>query len=153
MTIWQNIIKTGDAKDIPDDNASERNADEGNNICSVLMYAAEKGDFDLVGTLVEKGADVNRGNEKGVTPLMCAINGNNTGIFRLFLEKGADVNAKTNSGMTALMVAALMGKIDFVKLMIEAGADINATSKCGKKASDYAREGENDEIAALLEKI
>ena len=154
MTIWRNIIETGDIKVVPERMSSEESGDaEENDICSVLMYAAEKGDFDLVKTLIEKGADVRHGNKKGVTPLMCAISGNNTAVFRLLLEKGADVDAQTNSGLTALMATSLTGKTEFVKLLLEAGANPDATSKCGKKASDYARDGGYDEIAALLESL
>jgi ankyrin repeat protein len=40
---------------------------------TALHHAVNKGDFDLVETLVEKGADFNVQNEEGDTPLQIAI--------------------------------------------------------------------------------
>lgn len=72
--------------------------DEGN---TVLMYAVERGDAELVQLLV--GAGVNAANERGMTPLMCAVHCGIAGehVFRAILAAGVDPRRATTDGDTA----------------------------------------------------
>ena len=88
--------------------------------------------------LLEQGADPNRGNHFGKTPLMYAAHFNLLESARLLLKYGADPNRRTTAkadrvcnsfkwiGRTALMYAAENADEAMMALLIEAGADIEA---------------------------
>lgn len=92
---------------------------------TLLMYAAERGDIDMVKFLVgEKHAGVNISSgfppdHKGKTALMFAAETGHLKVVEYLLEKGADINEKDGEGNTALIYAALNGKFDVFKYLIE----------------------------------
>jgi len=67
-------------------------------------------------------------NEKGDTPLMCAINGNHEEIVDILLQSGADPNKSNSSGDTPLIAAVKLGSQEFITRLIEEGAKINKTN-------------------------
>ena len=67
--------------------------------------AAQNGNETVVQVLLEAGADVNKADDSGVTPLcMAAQNGNET-VVRALIEAGADVNKAIKGGRTPLSVS------------------------------------------------
>ena len=58
---------------------------------SALHHAVIMADIPLIELLIEKGADLNTLNNKGQTPLIKAVESNNTNIVNLLLEKGAKI--------------------------------------------------------------
>ena len=62
---------------------------------------------ESVSLLVKAGADVNRANAKGRTPLIIAALAADPGMCRLLLSLGADKSAKDATGRTAADYAAL----------------------------------------------
>ena len=71
-----------------------------------LHFAAAKGHKEVVGVLLEKGADFNAKNIDGATPLHLAAENGHGEVVDVLLEKGADFNAKDNNGATPLHLAA-----------------------------------------------
>ncbi|MDR2372349.1 MAG: ankyrin repeat domain-containing protein, partial [Puniceicoccales bacterium] len=72
-----------------------------------LNYAVSSGILEAVRIFLNNGADVNRGNAFGVTPLHVAMYSDNLNRFEiaeLLLKKGANPNAKNNDGHTPLMI-------------------------------------------------
>jgi ankyrin repeat protein len=101
---------------------------------TILALAVQKRNAELVGRLLEKGADANLADDNGVTPLYGAVIGENvdTGIVRMLIEKGANVNVQsTTRGATPLIYtvvnfnAPVETKLVAMKLLIENGADPN----------------------------
>jgi len=86
-------------------------------------------DWDFVKSCLDKGADANAKNDKGMTPLHIAAYYGDTMVAHLFLKHGADANAHDSKGYTPLILAAMHGNIDVAMLLIEKGADINLTAK------------------------
>lgn len=84
-----------------------------------LIWASQNGLTHMVKALLEKGANANAKNEKGVTPLMKASQNGHIASIKVLLEKGADVNAADKNGNTALQGAA---NDRVVELLEEAGA-------------------------------
>lgn len=78
----------------------------------------------LVKALIENGADVDKADAGGLTPLVYAINHNRTEALKELLAAGADVNKKTTIGLP-LYLAVKLGSVEAVKLLLNAGADIN----------------------------
>jgi ankyrin repeat protein len=59
------------------------------------------GNVEVVKILLEKGADINKANIDGQTPLMMAVGMGHEEVVEALLEYGANINAKTNEGYTA----------------------------------------------------
>ena len=59
---------------------------------TALSWAVTKGDFDgTAKVLIDAGADINKANKLGFTPLMCAALTDHPRCFALLLDHGADV--------------------------------------------------------------
>ncbi|MCY4527973.1 MAG: ankyrin repeat domain-containing protein [Chloroflexi bacterium] len=84
-----------------------------------------KGNLEVAGLLIRHGADVNRMNRRGQTPLQALI------YPPTWEERYGD---------------PLIG----IEFLLSHGADINALSDDGKTALDIAIEKDNDAVAALL---
>ncbi len=81
-------------------------------------FPVKANNYDSVKILIEKGADVNAKDNKGLTPLMYAAEYDTKGtIINLLLENGADFNAKDNDGKTALEYASNNPNHDIKKLL------------------------------------
>lgn len=81
---------------------------------TLLMLAAYNGQADLVKGLVEKGADVNRVNDRGQSPLAGVVFKGYDEIAHILIENGADPNAGTP---TALQTAQMFNKTQLLALM------------------------------------
>lgn len=77
-------------------------------------------------------------NEKGDTPLICAINASNEEIVDILLQSGADPNKCTNYGETPLIAAVKVGSQDIIIRLIEEGANINKTNALEESALKIA---------------
>ena len=103
--------------------------------------------------LVHQGADVNKTQPNGWTPLLFALYNRNSELSQLLIEKGADVNAREwRTGNTALMLAASWGNVPLVQLLIQKGAQINAQQRAGNTALSYAVSYQHDDVVQLLKK-
>jgi ankyrin repeat protein len=90
-----------------------------------LILAATYGRTEIVKLLLEKGADVNLGNEGSETPLHYAARHGHIKVMEILLENGADVSEKgTGCGMP-LQWAAQTGQIKAAELLLAHGADIH----------------------------
>ena len=87
----------------------------------------------VVEILLNNGADVNKRNAKGWTPLfMASTHSNNTEIIQVLLRANADVHIPSHFGVTSLHIAAQKGCLDSVKLLIAARADVNVSDNNGE---------------------
>jgi ankyrin repeat protein len=76
------------------------NAASADNDVTPLQTALKVWAFDIVELLVKHGADVNKPNAIGSTPLHYAASGNSEHIIRFLLKHGADKTVKNQSGST-----------------------------------------------------
>jgi ankyrin repeat protein len=95
-----------------------------------LHHAVIRGRADLVSALLELGAECDRKDSKGWTPLALALdlgaphNNRSVGIggadcVRALLAGGADLFARNANLESPLFIAALKGRVDCMELMIE----------------------------------
>jgi ankyrin repeat protein len=91
-------------------------------IDKMLMDAVKGGYTARVVELIDRGADVNKKDNFGYTPLIQAAWRGHTDIATLLIEGGADVNTKDNFGYTALIQATVKGHTDIIKLLRAHGA-------------------------------
>ena len=67
--------------------------------------------------LIEAGADINKADDDGVTPLYIAVEKGHRTVVRTLIEKGADIKI----GSTPLYIAKQMGHHAVVRALTEAG--------------------------------
>jgi ankyrin repeat protein len=92
-----------------------------------LMHAA-RADTALTERLLRAGADLKARDESGMSALLWAVAGAESGrTVPLLLTTGADPNDKQKDGTTALMVAAKSGAVEVIPVLVKAGADLHAT--------------------------
>ena len=115
-----------------------------------LRAACEKNDAKTVALLITAGADVNKDDEDGETPLVVASRLGHTETVKLLIEKGADVNKADEDGSTPLHLAVYPGRTEIVKLLIAAGADVNKAAWNGSTPLLVASYNGHTEIVELL---
>ncbi len=131
-----------------------------------LVRAARNGNLEIVKLLVEHGATIDIGKERGErTALIEAAGQGHVDVVKFLLEKGADVNARGN-GLTPLLLASAWGnlpagppgdKTKTIYVLLENGADVNVQDeswlKTGRTPLMYAvLQGDAALVEALLAK-
>ena len=61
----------------------------------------------MVELLIEFGADINKVNKHGYTPLIISCIENYINIVKLLIENGSDVNAEDDDGYTQLIYSCI----------------------------------------------
>lgn len=131
---------------------------------SPLHFAAEGAASEPIKLLIDRGADVNKKNHEGNTPLhLVALKGKKkitnaqkqviSETINLLTTEGADVNSRNDKGNTPLHLAARTGHIETNHLLIDDGADINAKNEQGDTPLHFAAQlGQKKTIALLIAK-
>jgi ankyrin repeat protein len=114
-----------------------------------LHMAVQDGREQIVRVLIARGADVNRANDRGNTPLHRAVEYPN--LVTALLDAGANANAPDVQGRTPLHWVAMGGAKASLETMLARGADVKAVDQQGQTALHCAaREGNTAAIAALI---
>ncbi len=117
-----------------------------------LHHACFNGQGEVVKVLIEKGADVNKLNDNGASPLILAVQQSNLVIAELLLKAGAKTDCADVNGVMPLHIAANNGEQFIGKALISAGANINEKTAEGETPLILAAmNGKNDFTAMLIE--
>jgi hypothetical protein len=121
---------------------------------SSLCAAAGGGFTQLVGVLLDRGADVAAVDRDpyrdGVTALMHAAAGGHEQCVQMLLERGADVAAVASDDFTALIFAAKCGHGQCVQMLLDCGADVAAVTRDGNTALIFAAVGGHGRCLEIL---
>jgi ankyrin repeat protein len=114
---------------------------------------------ELVRLLVESGADINKTDKRGDSPLFWAVNEGRLDLVQLLIELGADVHHQNPDGLSALaylvrcthsrkLEQSQMAPI--VATLLAAGVDPAVRNKEGKTPRDMAQQLKLTELEPLL---
>jgi ankyrin repeat protein len=98
---------------------------------AALVWAATRGDKEMVDLLLKAGANVKAANEFGATAVYAASEQSDPSMVEKLIAAGADPNVALMSGETPLMAAATRGNVDTLKALIKGGANPNAKEESG----------------------
>lgn len=120
-----------------------------------LFDAIKEDDKDTVYKLLNRGADANLKEERGIlTPLILSEILEHKEIIRLLKKYGAkeiSLSSLNNEEINyALFVAADVGNIKYVRLLLDKGADGDKIIKLGVSALTIAKMHGHNDIANLL---
>jgi len=109
--------------------------------------------LEVIQTLLANGADPNKKNLAGFTPLSLASGRGDVAAMRLLLAAGANAKTVASTGATPLHGAALSRSLAAVKLLVENGADVHSLTKRKLSVlSNAAMQGSEDIVRFLMAK-
>jgi len=137
---------------------------------TALIIASTMGQADIVGALLDKGADVKYRDTNSFTALHAAVRDSDYGedrdqraravaTIKVLLAHGADPNARLHQekqtvralnevsfeGATPIVLAAEVNNLDAIKALVEGGADPTIATEKGTTALILAAGGATDE--------
>jgi ankyrin repeat protein len=105
---------------------------------STPVHAAVAVNSDLLGVLLELGADASIQNGNGDTPLHVACRQAKLMTVKTLVQHGLDVNARNRDGQTSLHASAAGSSPDqmnVVRFLLDSGADLAIRDKAGNTAA------------------
>jgi len=123
----------------------------GADIDQELSNAIIASDEDRVKFLIDKGADVNKQDSQGWTPLSNAARQRKAKIAELLLENGADPNIASD-GTTPLIAAVMRDSVPTINVLLKNGAKMEEPGPEGYRPLSMAiADSRYDSAKALIE--
>jgi ankyrin repeat protein len=114
------------------------------------MLAAYHEHLDVLACLLERGADTNKADNEGRTPLLVAAAMGQLAVVSCLLKVGADVDKRDNEGRTPLFVGAITGRLPVVRYLLKHGANINQACNDGGTPLMIAAAHKHAEVVTWL---
>lgn len=102
-----------------------------------LHFVVARSDALWVRFLLQRGADPNIRNKKGMTPLQLATALGFTDGVEALIKGGATVNVSDQTGETPLIAAVHARNVALVRLLLDKGADPDHNDNSGRSARTY----------------
>ncbi len=103
-----------------------------------LHIVTRRRDTTWIKFLVQRGANPNIADKKGVTPILLASNLGFVEGIEALLKAGARVDDANSAGETPLMSAVHRRNTAMIRLLMKNGADPDRNDNSGRSARDYA---------------
>jgi len=104
-----------------------------------LHYSCTAGLYEMSALLLDNGAWVNATPDDGMTPLMMAVESENTNLVCLLLARGAKVNATMpGSCLTAMHISARRGDLETTQVLFRDGANMLARTSDSRTPWEYS---------------
>ncbi len=114
-----------------------------------LHLAAQKGNIDIVDTLVKNGADINVRTVYGRTPYMIAILYKHDHLINYFQERHIRIESNYKNS-NAFYDAALTNNLEVLEYLLKNGTDMNISNTRNENALHMASGAGNLESVRLL---
>src|SRR3984957_7519179 len=98
-----------------------------------IHWAVYHVDYELLGALIAKKAQLNVTNAFGSTPIAEAANLGDARMVKMLLDAGAEPEGANPDGQTALMLAIKTGEVPVVEMLLKAGANVNRIEEFRKQ--------------------
>lgn len=119
---------------------------------NALHIVVERRDLLWLKFLLQKGANANVRDKKGVTPLELAASLRFIEGVEELAKAGANVDETNATGETPLMLATHIRDGELAKILLENGADPDKSDNSGRSARDYAKlDGRMSPVLGLIE--
>ena len=119
---------------------------------ATLADRIQSGDRRAALAMLDAGADVNRAQPDGSTPLHWAAYRVDQELAQRLLKKGAKANVVNRYGASPLAEAVRVASVPLVGMLLEAGADANVANEDGQTSLMLAARTGNVGVAELLVK-
>jgi quinoprotein dehydrogenase-associated probable ABC transporter substrate-binding protein len=106
----------------------------GGDASALLAQAVTASDPVRIKFLAAHGADLDKRDSMGSTPLISAASARDSATVELLLKLGADVNERNGDGLTPLMEAAYRDHVPSIDALVQHGADLKMTNPDGLTA-------------------
>ncbi|XP_063408745.1 uncharacterized protein LOC134692224 [Mytilus trossulus] len=98
---------------------------------TVLIQCCFVGEFSLIQWCINHGADINKSEDSGASPLFIACQNNHIDVVKILLDRKADFNKCVNSGVSPLYAACFKNHLEVVTILLDRKADINKCDDSG----------------------
>jgi ankyrin repeat protein len=117
---------------------------------TLLLASARWSLLPIVSELLHKGAEINKQDRFGYTPLMLAVKRGHTAVARYLVDQGANLEIRNLHHFTVLMVASFLGNTNMIKLLLKCGSNILAIDHRRMMSIHHAAyTGHNDAVQIL----
>jgi len=125
---------------------------------TALAVAGSAGRTEICKSLLAAGADVNKKNQRGNTPLLAAFTHGDIQCVPAMLEYGAEVNVRDALGETPLMLVSRWDPSDptvrhVLEELLAKGGDVMAKDDKGRTPEDWAVLYHSKELAERFRKM
>ena len=115
-----------------------------------LLIASAFGNYEMVKSLLDRGAQVHARDKDGYSAVFYAAQENRVRILDELINRRADLSRKNNFGYTPLILAAAKGHVEATRRLVDAKVDVNATADNGGTAAYWAAIKDYDEVVKIL---
>jgi ankyrin repeat protein len=115
-----------------------------------LATLIQAGEAKLALQQIQSGADVNRAQPDGTSPLLWAVDRTEYEVADALIAKKANVNATNAFGVSPLTEAARLSNPRLVKMLLAAGAKVDSANPDGETALMTAISGGDVSVVQML---
>lgn len=105
---------------------------------TALHIVTQRRDSVWIRFLIERGANPNVRDKRGVTPLVVASRLGFIEGLQALIDAGARVDEANDAGETPLISAVHRRDVEMIRVLLKAGADPDRADNSGRTARDYA---------------
>jgi len=106
---------------------------------TALHIVTQRRDSVWIRFLIERGANPNARDRRGVTPLVLASRLGYIEGIQALIDAGARVDEANDAGETPLISAVHRRDVEMIRVLLKAGADPDRADNSGRSARDYAQ--------------
>lgn len=118
-----------------------------------LWDAAAEGRVELIVEHIAGGADLDRTDARGRTPITLAAAGRHYDVVALLIQHGADIDKQDETCLNPFLIGCTTGDLTLVRMLLDAGADLSRLTRFGGNGlTPSSEKGYLEIVEELLER-